>query len=79
MKIGAYVSERQKGRKKRRRYVFGTVIFCAIYLFLVAVAWIIFRSPFFRLDHIVVEGNTVVPQDEIISLLQSSALKDHGF
>ena len=79
MKIDAYVSDHRKKRQKRRAYLLIGGAATAAGLAVIGIVWFIFRSPFFELDHIVVEGNSVVPTDAVIELLQSSALRDHGF
>ena len=76
--IEDYLSSRQKKRKKRRNYIFGVLMFLGIYFVLLAIAWTAFRSPLFRVDTITVQGNASVPTSDIVTLLQSSALRDHN-
>lgn len=77
--IENYLSERQKKRRNRRKYFFGALTALAVYFVLLAMAWLAFRSPLFRVRAITVEGNAAVPAADIVTLLQSSALRDHGF
>lgn len=78
-KISAYVSDRQKNRKKRRRFFFGVIVVFGLYLIFAGVVWVVLRSPLFRVGEITVKGNNVVQSEDIISLLESSALRDHSF
>ena len=39
-----------------------------------AVGWIIFRSPIFRVSQIVVQGNETVPSDAVVSLVEAAAM-----
>jgi hypothetical protein len=79
MEIDSYLSEKQKKRKRWRRYVFFAVVFLIVYIFFVGALWVLLRSPLFRVDAIVVQGNATVPRDDVVTLLQSSALRDHDF
>lgn len=79
MELDTYLSEKQKRRKKRRRYVrlvFALVVVGAV---LVGGAWLVFRSPLFRITNIAVAGNNAVSSDSVTTLLQSSVLRDHSF
>ncbi len=77
--IENYLSERQKKKRKRRQYFFGILAFLAVYFVLLAIAWLAFRSPLFRVQAITVQGNASVPAADIVTLLRSSALRDHDF
>jgi hypothetical protein len=79
MQLDAYLSEKQKKRKKKRKYFLIAATLTASYLLLMAAFWLFLRSPFFRVDHMVVAGNATVPADAVATLLQSSVLRDHGF
>ncbi len=79
MQLDSYVSAQQRSRRKRRRYIVGVIGFLAVYFLMIIVGWVVLRSPVFRVGHIVVTGNTTVPADGVISLLQSAALKGHNF
>jgi len=75
MEIDAYLSKKQKRRKKRRAYFFGVAAFVVVYLIALGIFWIIFHSPLFRVDRVVVQGNVNVPSDAVVALLQASVLK----
>ncbi len=79
MQLDAYLSEKHKRRRKRRRYAYGMVVFVCVALVLIGAAWFTFRSPFIRIAKIQVTGNNAVPADAVVSLLQSSVLRDHNF
>lgn len=74
MQIDSYVSERKKKRKKRHGYFVFVVIFLIAYFFLLGVGWLVFRSPLFRVEHTVIQGNNNVGQNDIISLVQAGIL-----
>lgn len=79
MQIDSYVSDRHRRRKRRRMYLLAGGAILVFYLLIFGVVWFILRSPFFRVENIVVQGNSIVASDEVISLLQSNALHDHSF
>jgi hypothetical protein len=63
------VSGTHERRKRRRWYfIFGT-IFLAVYVVLVGLAWLVFRSPIFRIQNITITGNERVKNDQVLSLL----------
>lgn len=79
MKIAPYVSDRKKKRKRIRAYFFGIlglVIVCAI---IFMAHWVIFDSPLFRVDSVVVQGNSAVASDDVIALAEQSANPSHSF
>ncbi len=78
MQIAPYVSDRKKKRKRIRAYFFAIVGLLALYGIFFAIQWLIFRSPIFRVDHVVVVGNGSVASADIITLAQASALSDHS-
>lgn len=77
--IEDFLSQKQKRKKKRRNYIAGVTAFIVAYLFLFGIGWFIFSSPVFRVDHMVVEGNTNVSSTDVITLMQASALQNHSF
>jgi cell division septal protein FtsQ len=77
--IEDYLSEKQKKRKQKKRYFTAGVVLLSAYFFLVGTSLIVLRSPLFRARNIVVEGNNVVSKDAVVALLQSAALREHGF
>lgn len=78
MQIAPYVSDRKKKRKRIRAYFFAIVGLLALYGIFFVIQWLIFRSPVFRVDHVVVVGNSSVASADIITLAQASALSDHS-
>jgi hypothetical protein len=79
MELDSYLSAKQKKRKKRRAFIYSVLALIAICLFLIGAGWFFFRSPFLRVQNIAVQGNSVVATGDIITLLQSSVLRGHGF
>jgi cell division septal protein FtsQ len=77
MKSSLYVSDNKKKRKKRRKYFLGVVAILAFYFVLYATQWFFFHSPLFRVDNVVVKGNSSVASADVVSLVQSDALKNH--
>ncbi len=72
MQIAPYVSDRRRRRKKIKKYVLIAVGIFAAYFVLFGIFWAIARSPLFRVQHIVVTGNNVVPSADIVTLLQAN-------
>ena len=79
MEIGDYLSEKHKKRKKRRRYFYFILGAALIYVLLAGTAWVLLGSPLLRVSQVVVRGNTTVPSENVVALLQSAALRDHSF
>jgi len=79
MQLDSYLSEKHHRRKKRRQYLYFGAGAVGICLMIVLAGWILFKSPLFREQGIEVEGNAMVPSDEVVSLLQSAALSDHSW
>ncbi len=79
MEISSYISESQKKRKRRRTYFVAAAAFAAAYCVLAGGAWIVLGSPLFRRDADVIQGNSQVAASDVLSVLQSSVLRDHGF
>jgi hypothetical protein len=74
----AYISERRNKRKKVRRYIFTTLAVFVLYFLFLGVAWLVLRSPLFRVQHVTVEGNNVIASQDIITLLQSDPSGRHN-
>jgi len=79
MEVGDYLSASQKKRKQRRRYIIITLSVIAACLVVVGTFWLVFKSPVFKIQNIVVNGNASVASDDIIALVRSAALKNHNF
>lgn len=79
MQASPYISDRKKKRRQRRKYLFGVLAVLALYIFLYAVQWFLFHSPIFRMDKVVVQGNSSVASADIITLTQAGALPSHSF
>ena len=79
MEIDSYLSEKQKKKKRRQRYVFVVVAAAIIVILFVGTTWLILYSPFFRVQNVVIKGNSAVASDSIVTLLQSNASSDRGF
>jgi hypothetical protein len=78
MKSNTYVSDRKRKRKQRRKYLLGALAIVAVYCVLYSFGWFLFRSPLFRVDSVVVQGNSSVASADVVSLLQASALQKHN-
>lgn len=79
MELDSYLSEKQKKRKKRRRFAYSIFICAIICAILIGGAWLVFKSPLFHITNIVIAGNSAVSSDSVMALLQSSVLRDHSF
>ena len=79
MHVAPYVSEQKKKKKRRQKYFLIAAGVVILYGVCTAVWWFIFRSPVFRLDAIVVQGNSQVASSDIITLFQSNMASEHGF
>lgn len=75
----AYISEHRQRRRKVRRYLFGALGAFALTFILVGTWWLVARSPVFRLQQVIVQGNEVVPSEDIVTLLQSAPSGARGF
>ncbi len=78
MQIAPYVSDRKKKRKRIRAYFFIALGLVILYGIFFIVQWAIFHSPIFRVDNVVVQGNSAVASADVIALAESSALSDHN-
>ena len=74
MQIAPYVSDRKKKRKRIRAYFFTAIGLLVLYGIFFFAQWIIFHSPIFRVDNVVVQGNSAVASADVIALAQSGAL-----
>lgn len=79
MQPTTFVSDRKKKRKQRRKYLIGVLAIVALYCVLWFVHWFLFASPLFRVNNVVVQGNNSVASADVVSLIQSSDLKEHHF
>jgi len=74
-KSNANVSEIHERRGRRRRYSIFAIMLLAIYVIVLALAWLVFRSPVFRIKNITIIGNERTESGQILSLLQSRISK----
>jgi len=74
MQVRSYISERQRARRKRRVYFSTAIGILVVVVVALGVGWVIFRSPIFWVDRIVVQGNATVPSDAIVSLVEAAAM-----
>jgi|GEM_PF-773678 hypothetical protein len=77
MQIAPYVSDRKKKRKRIRAYFFTAIGLIVLYGIFFVVQWTIFHSPIFRVDNVVVQGNSAVASADVIALAESDATADH--
>lgn len=73
--INSYVSDRRKKRQKIRIYLFSVIAFLFIYFIFAGIAWTVLRSPIFRVNQVVIQGNQSVPSADITTLLDASVIK----
>jgi hypothetical protein len=78
MKIAPYISDRKKKRKRARAYLFTALGLLVLYGIFFAIQWMIFRSPVFRVDSVIVQGNSAVASADVIALTEASALPTHS-
>lgn len=78
MQIAPYVSDRKKKRKRIRAYFFITLGLAVVYGIFFFAQWILFHSPIFRVDKVIVQGNSAVGSAEIIALAESDALSKNN-
>lgn len=78
MQIAPYISDRRRKRKRIRAYILTALGLLVLYgLFFVA-QWFVLHSPVFRVDSVVVTGNSSVASSDIIALAEASAdPRDH--
>jgi hypothetical protein len=77
MQIAPYISDRKRKRKRRRAYLFTALGLVVLYGIFFAAQWLVLRSPVFRVDHVVVQGNSAVSSTDVIALAEASALPRH--
>ena len=78
MQASTYVSDHKKKRKQRRKYLFIALAILAVYFVFYVAQWFLFHSPLFRVDKIVVQGNSSVASADVATLVQSTALRGHS-
>ena len=78
MQIAPYISDRKKKRKRIRAYIFTALGLLVLYAIFFVVQWLVFHSPVFRVDNVVVQGNSAVASADVIALAESSALPTHS-
>jgi len=71
---GDYLSEKQKRRRRRQKYSYYGTLFVIIGFACWGCAWIILRSPLFRIDQVVVKGNVDVSSAQVVSLLDATII-----
>lgn len=78
MQIAPYMSDRRRKRKRMRAYLFTALGLLVLYgLFFVA-QWFVLHSPVFRVDSVVVTGNSSVASSDVVALAEAAAApRDH--
>jgi cell division septal protein FtsQ len=76
MELDAYLSQKHRKRKKKKAYFFFGFLFLIAYAVLTSAFWFFLHAPFFRIDNIVVQGNDTVASGDVVTLLQSSVLRN---
>jgi hypothetical protein len=77
MQIAPYISDRKRKRKRRRAYLFTALGLVALYGIFFAAQWLVLRSPVFRVDHVVVQGDSAVSSTDVIAIAEASAIPSH--
>lgn len=70
--IGHYVSKTKEKEKRRKRQAFLSAAFALVFLFLLAIAWVLFRAPLFKYKEFEVTGNISVPSSDIRDIFFAS-------
>lgn len=73
MHIAPYVSDRKKKRKRIRAYLFTALGLIVLYILFFITQWFIIHSPIFRVDSVVVQGNSSIASSSVIALAESAA------
>ncbi len=80
MQIAPYISDRRKRRRRIRAYLFIALGLIVLYAIFFIVQWFIFHSPVFRVDSVVVQGNSAIPSADVVALAEAAAApRDHLF
>jgi hypothetical protein len=79
MEIGSYLSKNQQRRKRRRKYIAIAVLFVIAYFIATGAFWLVYRSPMFQLQHVVVTGDAGVASSDVVAVLQTAALQKRNF
>ena len=80
MQIAPYISDRKKRRKRIRAYLFTALGLIVLYGIFFVMQWFIFHSPVFRVDSVVVQGNSAVASADVVALAEAAAApRDHLF
>ncbi|HVM77263.1 MAG TPA: hypothetical protein VMU07_03875 [Candidatus Paceibacterota bacterium] len=74
MQVRSYIPEERRRRQKRRFYFVWTSALFIAYFLVLGWLWFLYRSPFFSVNHIVVNGNTSVSSDAVVSLVESTMM-----
>ena len=73
MQIAPYISDHKRKRRRRRAYLFTALGLVVLYGIFFAAQWLVLRSPVFRVEHVVVQGNSAVSSADVIALAEASA------
>ncbi len=66
-----------RAKRKRRIFIFFGIVFLVCFFF--GGAWVLFRSPFFKVEKVEVRGNAYTNADDITGLFKSAILRSSGF
>jgi hypothetical protein len=72
MQVDRYVAERRRKQKTRRKYVWGSAGFLAIYFLMLGVFYLVVESPAFQVKKIVIVGASTVPTSTVMDLALAS-------
>ncbi|HUC02075.1 MAG TPA: hypothetical protein VMA75_04205 [Candidatus Paceibacterota bacterium] len=73
MQIAPYMSDRRRKRKRMRAYLFTALGILVLYGIFFVTQWFILHSPVFRVDRVVVAGNSSVASSDVIALAETAA------
>jgi hypothetical protein len=79
MELNEILSESRKKRQKRRRTIWLVITITIVIVIISGFAWLIAKSPFVRVDRIVVQGNNEIPTDELVTFADNVFAKHHGW
>ena len=78
MQIAPYVSDRRKKRRRIRAYFFTALGLIVLYAMFFVTQWSILHSPVFRVDNVVVQGDSAVASADVVALAEAAAApRDH--
>ena len=79
MELNEYLSESRKKRQKRRRTIRLVIVIVIVIVFALGFVWLAAKSPFVRVDRIVVQSNEAIPTDDLTAFANDVFARHHGW